>query len=163
MKLKMFLLFLISFLLSWAFFTYLKLADLTAVLEEEKGRLLKMNRELSLRKEQVIKLRKFVERRQIKVLSEKEALELLLEKVEKLRRSYELEITEDLRKEGGIWKIGLIITFSPRSGRELTLRIGNLLKESAPIVDIEGLLINAEEGKVSLKLNLMQPFLEVKG
>jgi len=49
MKLKMFLLFLISFLLSWAFFTYLKLADLTAVLEEEKGRLLKMNRELSLR------------------------------------------------------------------------------------------------------------------
>ena len=163
MRLRILLVFLTSFLLSWTFFTYLKLADLTAVLEEERGRLLRMNRELSFRREQLIRLREMVERSRIRVFSEREALELLLEEVDRLRESYDLEVTEDLRKEGGSWRIGLTLTFSPGSGRELALRIERLLEKSAPIVDIEGLLIDAEEGKVSLKLSLIQPFLEVKG
>ena len=163
MRLRILLVFLTSFLLSWTFFTYLKLADLTTVLEEERGRLLRMNRELSFRREQVIRLREMVERSRIRVFSEREALELLLEEVDRLRESYDLEVTEDLRKEEGSWRIGLTLTFSPGSGRELALRIERLLKRSVPIVDIEGLLIDAEEGKVSLKLSLIQPFLEVKG
>ncbi len=163
MRLKVLLLFLTSFLLSWTFFTYLKLADLTAVLEEERNNLLRMNRELSFRREQVVRLREIVERSRIRVLSEREALELLLEEVDRLRGGYDLEVTEDLRREEGSWRIGLNLTFSPGSGRELALRIERLLEKSAPIVDIEGLLIDAEEGRVSLKLTLIQPFLEVKG
>jgi len=160
MKRRIALLFTGSFLLSYSFFTYLKLADLTEMLAEERGRLLRMNRELSFRKEQMERLREIVERERIRALSEREALERLLRRVESLKRAYRIEVVGDLRKEGNLWKLDLLLEFRPRSGRDIASRVGDLLRGSSPLVDMDGLLVDTEKPTVSMRVTLIQPFLE---
>ncbi len=160
MKGRVALLFLGSFLLSYSTFTYLKLTDLTNMLAEERNRLLRMSREISFRKGELEKLRETIRRERLQVLSEKAALERLLNRVDILKRSYTVEVVGDLRKENSLWKLDLILEFTPRSGREIAGRVRNLLRLSSPLVDLEGILVDTEEQKVSMRVTLIQPFTE---
>ncbi len=146
------------FLFSYGFFTFLALGEAHDYLNERKNFYLKMNRELSYKVEKIEKLKEVVSHENIQVLEERKALEKLLSKVEKLKKTYNVDIAEDLRKEGNMWKVDLFLSFKISNSKEAIRKMKPLVEETSPLVDIKAIVVDRESGEVSIKASLIQPF-----
>ncbi len=149
--------------MSTSLFLYGALEETKTSLERRERELMRLKAELSRRKAQIEELRSRIRREGIKPLSEREALEVLFNFLDKLKGNYRMSVMRDVRKEGSAWVVDLKLSFEPRSGREIASRLKELTTYSSPIVEIKGVMIVTQpEPAVEMEVSLKQPFLEVE-
>ncbi|WP_293446078.1 hypothetical protein [Persephonella sp.] len=104
----------------------------------------------------------YVKQKGIKTYTEKEALEILLNKADSFIKLYDAVLKDELKKENGYYSVSLGFDYYPDSSHNLFSLLIDLKNQISPVVMIKKLRIeNLNEGtKVYLEIELIQPFLK---
>ncbi len=104
----------------------------------------------------------YVRKKGIKIYTEKEALQVILDKADNFIKLYDAVLKEEIKKENGYYSVSLGFEYYPDSSEDLFSLLLSLKKEISPVVIIKKFKIeNLNEGtKVYLEVQLIQPFLK---
>ncbi len=158
MKYALYVFFLL--VISISLFSYFGLEELEKRLSEEERRVMRLKIELGRKKENLDRLRAFIDKYRLRAYSEESALRELLTVIDRLKGSYEVEITGDIRKESGSWVADMVLSFKPVSGEDIARRLRELTGMTSPVALLEGVMVSTDERVVQIKLTLIQPFRE---
>ncbi len=158
MKYALYVFFLL--VISISLFSYFGLEELEKRLSEEERRVMRLKIELGRKKENLDRLRAFIDKYRLRAYSEESALRELLTVIDRLKGSYEVEITGDIRKESGSWVADMVLSFKPVSGEDIARRLRELTNMTSPVALLEGVMVSTDERVVQIKLTLIQPFRE---
>ncbi len=151
------------FLLFLALFEFVRFGEIREKLERNKREALRIRAEIQRRVDSLDMLKEIVEKNNIPSLSRKEALEVMLSKVEELRDLFDVRVRRDLAVEKNVLRMDLELSFKPRSGEDLVSRIKKLTGSVSPVLHISRIEIRQiPETEVKVVLTVYQPFLEVK-
>ncbi len=162
MRLKYGIYVLLLFLLTLSLATYLRIGSVEEKILREKSELERSLRDVRLKRDKLRKLRTKISEEGLQRYGEFEALELLLGYVEELKKDFDVKVVREVSKEGNIWRMDLKLGLKPRSGSELSHRVGALLSSKAPVVFLRGIYIDTQENVAELIVSLEQPFVGEK-
>ena len=151
---------LLLFLLFLSSLTYLRLGSLEERIGREEAKLEELLRNVRVKEGKLEELKRKVSKLGLERYGDMEALEIMLDQVERLREEFDVEILKDATKDGNLWKMDLKLSFRPESGKDLGSKIDELLNSKAPVVFLRKLHLNTEEGVVEILISLQQPFVE---
>ncbi|WP_457639302.1 hypothetical protein [Persephonella sp.] len=145
---------------SLLFAVYFYLAEYTSRLEEEKLNLKRQLIQLNIEEKKFYRLKKLVEKNNIKLVDEKTALQILLEKADRLLSIYDGKVLEGLKKENNSYSILISFEYYPEDSSDLYSFLQEIENSYMPVMQItEFELRFTEKGtKALLTIRLIQPF-----
>ncbi len=162
MKFRYALYLLLLFILSFSFWTYMRIDEIERRMEREKTNLNRLLRELRIKEERLRELKLKISEEGLGVYTEMSALETLFSYVDRLKKEgLEVNIVKEAVKEGDLWKMDLKLSFKPENSRVMASKLKEILDSKAPIVFLKGLYMDTLEGRVEVLLSLRQPFVRV--
>ncbi len=154
---------LLTLLLSLTLFTYLRLVTLREEINREREGIRKLVGELRIKREKAQELKRIVNEEGIAKLEDMEALKRLMTFIDRLGKTYRVEVVGEVHREGSVWRADVKLEFKVKSGREISDRIRELLGSREPVVFMREVFIDRRTGEVKLFLSLRQPFFEGRG
>ncbi len=155
-----FIYFFLAILVSLMSFSTYRVIYLKEFLIKEKARIISMKKELEIRRLKIRILKDRIRKERIPLIDKKEALKIVYETVDSLKKNAQVVIKSNIIEENNLWKIKLSLKFEPKNNEEIISMIRKLLNMKSPLVRIEYIEIdNSAKTKVSIDIELIQPFL----
>ena len=151
---------LIVFVTSMLLINLKVLYDLKESLSAEERRIHSLKASIYSKEADLERFKKLIEEEKIEILSRNEALERLLSFVERLKKTGSVKVLGGLRDVNGVWTMEVVLEKEVRSREEVISLTKRLISTNSPIADISELKIDTEQGKLTIKVLLLQPYME---